>query len=140
MENNSKIIIDSGPLVAFLNNRDQFHKWTKLQLSTLKPPLLTCEAVLSETCFLLQNFPEAKKALFECFQRNLIRISFKVADEITAIKTLFHRYENVPMSFADACLVRMTEQYGDSIILTLDSDFHIYRKHGRQVIPCLIPK
>jgi hypothetical protein len=49
------------------------------------------------------------------------------------------KYSNVPMSLADACLVRMTETYADAILLTTDTDFRIYRRHGRRVVPCVMP-
>ena len=46
---------------------------------------------------------------------------------------------DVPMSLADACLVRMTETLPDPLLLTTDTDFHIYRRHSRQAIPCRMP-
>lgn len=136
---NPKTIIDTGPLVAFINRRDKQHEWIKLQLSNISPPLLTCEAVLAEACFLLQELHGGAAALLECVNRNLIEVSFTLNNEITAIIKMMSQYNDVPMSFADACLVRMAEHYSDSKILTLDSDFKIYRKHGRQVIPTLMP-
>lgn len=50
------------------------------------------------------------------------------------------RYADVPMSLADACLVRMSELSDDASVLTLDSDFRIYRRLGRQAIPLLTPR
>ena len=61
------------------------------------------------------------------------------AGRLEAFEELLRRYRNVPMSLADACLVRLSELYGDCAVLTLDSDFRIYRRHGRQVIPVLAP-
>lgn len=133
-------LIDTGPLVAFFNKRDTHHEWIKTQLAVISPPLLICEAVISEACFLLRNLAGAKEAVLECLHRNLIEVAFVLNDEATAIKKLLGRYANVPMSFADACLVRMSEQYDNSKILTLDKDFRIYRKHGRQIIPICIPE
>jgi predicted nucleic acid-binding protein len=52
---------------------------------------------------------------------------------------LLQKYANVPMSLADACLIRMTETLSDPIILTTDSDFRVYRRHSRQVVPCVMP-
>ena len=49
------------------------------------------------------------------------------------------RYSNVPMALADACLVRMAEQHANHTVLTLDSDFQIYRKHRREVISVIMP-
>lgn len=133
------IIIDTGPLVAFFNKRDTHHEWTKIQLATVTPPVFTCEAVISEACFLLRNLTGAKEAVLECLHRNLIEVSFTLKNEVTAIKKLLGRYATVPMSFADACLVRMAEQYDHSEIITFDHDFHVYRQHGRQVIPTRMP-
>lgn len=110
-----------------------------MQLTDITPPLLTCEAVISETCFLLRKISGAKEALFECIHRKLITIPFSLEKETTAIQRLMKRYNDIPMSLADACLVRLSEHYNNSKILTLDSDFKIYRRNGRQVIPILIP-
>ncbi|MHB1947387.1 MAG: type II toxin-antitoxin system VapC family toxin [Gammaproteobacteria bacterium] len=136
---NSKVIVDTGPLIAFLNAKDNYHAWAKYQLSKIKPPLMTCEAVLAEVCFLLSKYRTSCDALFELVQRKLIVTPFLLKDEIPAIKKLMTRYQDVPMSFADACLVRMSEQYSNSTVLTLDTDFHVYRRHSRQVISTLMP-
>ena len=53
---------------------------------------------------------------------------------------LIEKYSNVPMGFADACLVRMTETLADPFILTTDQDFRVYRRHSRQVVPCATPE
>ncbi len=57
-----------------------------------------------------------------------------------AVFKLLEKYADVPMSFADACLVRMTETLNDPMLLTTDSDFRIYRRHGRQIIPGVPPR
>lgn len=56
-----------------------------------------------------------------------------------SVLRLLNKYANIPMSLADACLVRMTETLPDPVILTTDSDFRIYRRHGRQIVPCAMP-
>ena len=65
---------------------------------------------------------------------------FQIADEADRIDFLMQRYQNVPMSLADACLVRMSEIYEDSAVLTLDSDFKIYRKNRNAIIPIIMPE
>lgn len=135
----SKIIIDTGPIIAFLNVKDNYHLWAKQQLSAIKPPLFTCEAVLAEVCFLLNKSKATHDSLFELLHRKLLVSSFTLSDEISAIKKLMMRYQDVPISLADACLVRMAELQSNSSILTLDRDFQIYRRHSRQVIPTLMP-
>ena len=66
--------------------------------------------------------------------------AFEFATHADEILRLMKKYSDVPMAFADACLVHMTEVYSDPILLTTDSDFGIYRRHGRQVVPCVTPR
>ena len=133
------VLIDTGPLVAYLNRADHHYRWAKSQLAGLSPPLLTCEAVLAETCFILQKYPGGQAAVLELLRRDAIRIGFSLQQEIEPISRLMARYANVPISLADASLVRMSEIFADSPVLTLDSDFRIYRRNGRQAIPLIIP-
>jgi len=78
-------------------------------------------------------------AVAELVERNLVVIDFDLSEEIQAVKKLMSKYANVPMSLADACLVRMTEIEKNSQIITLDQDFHVYRRFGRQQVPVLMP-
>jgi uncharacterized protein len=132
-------IADTSFLIALLSQRDQQHPWAKQQAATLAVPLLTCEAVLTETCFLLSRNQNSHRLIFALLDRQLLQISFNLAQEQTAIDQLMARYASVPMSLADACLVRMAEQIPQGKVLTLDRDFFIYRKHGTQVIPVITP-
>jgi predicted nucleic acid-binding protein len=133
------VLVDTGPLVAFLNQRDRYHTWAADHLAHMAPPLLTCEVVISETCFLLRSFPSGPIAVLELVDRGLLQTPFRLGDDIVRIKALMSRYASVPMSLADACLVRMAEQYPASPLLTCDSDLRIYRKHRRHVIATLMP-
>ena len=114
-----------------------FHK--SQQFAVIEPPLITCEAVITETCFLVQNIDKGIDNLMQLFHRGVVAISFNLADELPVVSRLLKKYSAVPMSLADACLVRMAEQFAKSSVLTLDSDFRVYRKHGRAVIPVLMP-
>lgn len=134
-----QVILDTGPLVALLNGRDFYHQWAKIHVGEMTPPLLTCEAVLSEACFLLRHVPNGPKTVMEMVKQGIVTIPFHLEEETVSIHKLLVRYANVPASLADVCLIRMAEQNVQSVIITLDSDFHIYRKHGRQVIPTIIP-
>jgi predicted nucleic acid-binding protein len=135
----NRVIVDTGPLVAYLLSGEHHHAWAVGRFSKLPPPFLTCEAVLSEACFLLARDGGSPDALLELVERGLIRVSFQLTDEMVGIRQLMRKYSDVPMSFADACLVRMTEQLTDCVVVTLDSHFRIYRRHGRKVIPALLP-
>jgi len=134
-----KALIDTGPLVAFLNRRDRHHEWAKQRLAELKPPLLTCEAVLSEACFLLRAQRGGAEAVLELLERALLQAAFNLDDEATSVRAIVTRYATVPASLADACLVRMAELHAESRVLTLDSHFTIFRIHGRKLIPTILP-
>lgn len=135
-----RIILDTGPLVAFLNKSDQFHDWAVMQFAQLSPPFFTCESVISEVCFLLRNTSNGAQNTLKLLERELIKLPFKLELEITSVLKLMNKYNNIPISLADACLVRMSEQISDSVICTLDGDFKIYRKDKRKVIPFIMPK
>ncbi len=134
-----RTLVDTGPLVAAINADDQHHAWAKEVFGRLSPPLFTCEAVLSEAQFLLQARGGNPMAVLEWVKSGVIELAFRAADEVERLLELQRAYADVPMSLADACLVRMTEQSGLSRVLTTDSDFRIYRRHRRQVIPLLAP-
>jgi predicted nucleic acid-binding protein len=131
------VIIDSSALVALLDARDQHHRWARVAVADLPLPWLTCEAVVVETLFLLDQ-TEADR-LKRLLRDGRLRVVYGLRDEPKAALDLMDRYANVPMSLADACLVRMTETLPDPLIVTTDADFKIYRRHSRQVVPCLVP-
>ncbi len=136
----AQVIVDTGPLVAFLNRRDNWHDWAVERLGEIHAPLLTCEAVLSEVAFLLRQDSRGSDALLELLERGLLTCPFHVDEAVEHVRRLMKRYRNVPMSLADACLVRMTEERTGATVLTLDRDFRVYRRLGRQVIPLIAPK
>ena len=133
------VILDTGPLVAFINRRDRYHGWSKQQWSHIHPPLLTCDAVLSEACFLLRDIDGGQSIVLELLKRGALTLPFRIEDSVNQIMWLLQKYSDIPMSLADACLVRMSELYAESSLLTLDDDFRIYRKNKRHIIPILTP-
>lgn len=122
-----------------IHRDDQYHAWSTEQAAEMAVPFLTCEAVLSEAYFLLKGIPNARESLVTLIVRGMVQVPFSLRDEIEPVARLLNRYANIPMSFADACLVRMCEQHSSSTLFTTDSDFRIFRKHGRQVIPVIMP-
>jgi uncharacterized protein len=103
-EETSLVILDTGPLVALINRADNFHAWAKVQFGTIHPPVITCEAVIAESWFLLRHLPAGQQALLRLVHQGLIDIQFSLAQELPEIVKLTARYANVPMSLADACL------------------------------------
>ena len=130
--------MDTSALVALLSKGDRNHNWAVRQWMQVNPPALTCDAVISETCFLLKR-RYLIEAVFEMIEVRAITIAFNLQEEASNVRVLMSRYESVPMSFADACLVRMTEQIPNSAVMTLDSDFKIYRKHRNEAIAVILP-
>ncbi|MBC7969456.1 MAG: PIN domain-containing protein [Verrucomicrobia bacterium] len=133
------VLLDTGPLVAFVKSKDQFHGWVTAELATIEQPLLTCEAVITEACFLLRTTHAGEETIMALLSDGYLQIPFRLEEEASAIGALLNRYRSVPMSLADACLVRMAELYGGSSVLTLDSDFQIYRKDKNQAISVIKP-
>jgi uncharacterized protein len=133
------VIADAGPLVAYLKHDDNDHDWAEEVFRRLTNPLLTCEAALSEAFFLLQQTHGGAEKLLGLLERGIVIPNFNLFDELAAVGQLLRRYENVPMSLADACLVRMVELHHDATVLTLDSDFQIYRKNRRHPITLIYP-
>ena len=131
------VIADAGFLVALLSRRDSHHAWAVANAAGHPPPWSCCEAVLSEAFHLLG--PPGRPALSGLLRRRAVVSAFDLAKDMQPVLTLMQKYANVPMSLADACLVRMTEMCADPIILTTDRDFRIYRRHSRQMVPCVMP-
>ena len=134
-----RVLADTGPLVALLDRRDIHHRWVRDELGRLHDPLFTCEAVLSEAFFLVSRLRNGVQALAGLLREDLVRPDFSYLSQAAEILRLLARYSSVPMSFADACLVRMSEVERDCIIFTTDRDFLTYRRHRRQPIPLISP-
>ena len=133
----ASVLVDAGFLVALLSRRDSNHGWAAVQAARHAPPWNMCEAALSEAFHLLGV--RGTPALAALMRRGAVVSSFHLSEDVDAVLKLMQKYADVPMSFADACLVRMTEQLSDPVLLTTDADFRIYRRHGRQVVPCVMP-
>jgi predicted nucleic acid-binding protein len=131
-------LVDAGFLVALLSRRDANHRWAAAQAERFPPPWTTCEAVLPETSHLLGS--QGSRALATLLRRGALVCGYRFADDMEAVLKLLEKYADVPMSFADACLVRMTETVNDPVLLTTDADFRVYRRHGRQAVPCVLPR
>lgn len=131
------VLVDAGFVVALLSSRDAHHRWAVALASELPPPWHTCEGVLSEAFHVLGE--SAAPSLGELLRRHALVVAFTFSENLDPVVKLIEKYSNVPMGFADACLVRMTETLADPILLTTDGDFRVYRRHSRQVVPCVTP-
>jgi len=132
------VLVDAGFVLALLSRRDNHHEWAVTQASELPPPWSTCEAALSESFHLLGG--RGARNLSTLLRRRALLVAFELADSLEPVVRLIEKYSDVPMSLADACLVRMTETLADPVIVTTDQDFRVYRRHSRQVVPCITPE
>ncbi len=135
-------LVDTGPLVAFFDRSDADHEWAKDQWTKAPLPMLTCEAVLAEAAYLLQNHAGmAPERLLALFDRGIISVPFRLEEHASLVARLLERYRDQEMQLADACLVRMSELKRDCRVFTLDkTEFQVYRRFERQVIPLVSPK
>lgn len=131
------VLVDAGFLVALLSRGDRHHAWAAAQLPGLPAPWQTCEAALSEAFHLVG--PRGRPALGAPLRRGAVVPAFHLASEQGRALGLMQKYQDVPMSLADACLVRMSEMVTDPVVLTTDADSRVHRRHGGQAIPCRTP-
>ena len=129
------MIVDAGFLVALLSGRDANHGWAAAQAARLPPPWTTCEASAAEAFRLLG--PTGAGGLRALLERRAATCTFHAGKELAPVLKLMAKY--APMSFEDACLVRMTETLSDPILLTTDTEFRNYRRFGRKAVPCVTP-
>ena len=131
-----KGIADTGFLVAFANRHDQHHQWAVSVASHVTEPLLTCEAVLAETAFHLQN----SAVVLAMIAEGLATVAFSCDEHLAPLAALAKRYADRHPDLADLCLVRMSELHPRYSIITVDrADFRVYRRNKRETIPIICP-
>jgi predicted nucleic acid-binding protein len=129
-------IADTGFLVAFASRRDSHHDWAVELESHLTVPLLTCEPVLAETAFHLQDV----RVVLGLLEDRFIELAFDVNDHLPHLFSLARRYADRKPDLADLCLIRMSELNPNHTLITIDrEDFSVYRRNKREVIPLICP-
>lgn len=132
-------LIDAGPLVAFLSASDRHHQWASDGFDAVRGRLVSCEAVVSEASFLVARDGHRRPVILELIERMGIELQ-PLGPELRALRHLMDKYASVPMSFADACLVRLSELHSSSVVMTCDADFHTYRRSSRRIVNTLMPR
>ncbi len=130
-----KGIADTGFLVALANRRDHHFPWAFALAASVREPLLTCEAVLSEAAFHLQN----SRLVMGLLDTGLVRLAFDIESHRQEIKVLAERYASRQPDLADLCLIRLSELHPTLPVITVDGDFRIYRRNRRETIPVIMP-
>ncbi len=120
-------LLDTGCIVALLDRSEQYHAQCAEVVTKLDAPLMTCEAVIAESCYLLRNLPGAAEAVLDNVERGVFQVPYHLADSTSRLQKLLAKYADVPMDLADACLVDMATELRTGRVLTLDRDFEIYR-------------
>ncbi len=131
-----KAIADTGFVVALLNSKDQHHRWANSLVPSFREALLTCESVIVEAAYLLAD----PRPVLELLDTGFLELGFHLEDHITEVAALAQRYFDQSPDICDLCIIRMSEVYRDRNILTTDRrDFTVYRRHQRELIPCIFP-
>lgn len=132
------IICDTGPLVAYLNRNDSYHSWAVAVMKQVRPPALTCEAVLTETAYFLREDGVDVDPLFKLIERKALLVDFDLSVHWPRVRALMKRWEQ--MDLADASIVVMSELHAKCQVLTVDrTDFSVYRRNDRQIIDFIAP-
>jgi uncharacterized protein len=133
------ILLDTGVIVALLDRSERHHRSCVRALETLAAPLVTCEAVIAESCYLLRGLPGAPEAVLENVARGTFQISFQLSRSASQIQRVLRKYRDQEVDLADACLVHLASQLRCGDILTLDRDFEVYRWGNNKRFDLLIP-
>jgi predicted nucleic acid-binding protein len=121
------VLLDTGVIVALLDRSERLHRACAGAVRELQAPLITCEAVIAESCYLLRNLSGAAEAVIENVAAGIFLIPFQLSRESAGVKHVLRKYRDCKIDLADACLIRLADEFGTADILTLDQDFLIYR-------------
>ena len=121
------VLLDTGVIVGLLDRSEKRHQACADAVQELEAPLITCEAVIAESCFLLRNLAGAPEAVIENVSAGIFQIAFQLSREAAGVKHVLRKYRDRKIDLADACLIRLADEFGTGDILTLDGDFEIYR-------------
>jgi predicted nucleic acid-binding protein len=133
------VLLDTGVIYALLNKRESRHEECLQVFRDLYRPIVTCEAVIVESCFLLSKYSEGIEVLLTNVKSGLFGIPFRIAESALEVLEILGKYRDTPADFADACLIAMANQLGTGDILTLDGDFKHYRWRRNRAFNLLIP-
>jgi predicted nucleic acid-binding protein len=121
------VLLDAGVIVALLDRSEKFHQACAEAVQSLEAPLVTCEPVIAESCYLLRNLSGAPEAVIDNISSGIFQLPFQLSREALGVKQILRKYRDRKIDLADACLIRLADEFGTAEILTLDKDFEIYR-------------
>lgn len=121
------VLLDTGVIVALLDRSERLHKACAEAVQQIEAPLITCEAVIAESCYLLRSVDGASAAVIENVAAGIFQIPFQLSHEAAGVRQVLRKYRDRQIDLADACLIRLADEFGTGDILTLDGDFAVYR-------------
>ncbi len=121
------VLLDTGFIVALLDRSEMNHKRCAQTIQNVTQPLVTCEAVIAESCYLLRGLAGASEAVLENVEKGVFQIPFSIVRSAGPVRRILRKYRDRKIDFADACLILLAEEVENGEILTLDSDFQFYR-------------
>jgi predicted nucleic acid-binding protein len=132
------VLLDTGPLVAFLSRDDAHHDRAVHLFDECAAPLRSCEAVIAEACFLMRKVhPAGPAEVVSLGRRGVFELGVSIAEHWPDIEALLKKYADRRISLADACLIRCAEIHDEPRILTFDDDFAVYRWGRRRTFDVL---
>ena len=121
------VLLDTGVIVALLDRSERQHDRCAAIVAELEQPLVTCEAVIAESCYLLKKMPGAADAVLENVAHGIFQVPFQLSRSAASVRSIMRKYRDRPADFADACLIHLADELSTAEILTLDRDFEFYR-------------
>ncbi|MGD0404535.1 MAG: PIN domain-containing protein [Candidatus Acidiferrales bacterium] len=121
------VLLDTGVIVALLDRSESFHQACARAVREVEAPLVTCEAVITESCYLLRSLSGASGAVIENVAAGIFQVPFQLSRDTAGVRKVLQKYKDRKIDLADACLIRLADEFGTGDILTLDQDFAIYR-------------
>ena len=133
------VLLDTGVIVALLNGNEPYHFKSAEAIATIRNPFVTCEAVITESCYMLRKIPGAREKVLSNVAHGIFELPFHLLDSAANVEAIMEKYRDTPADFADACLIHMADELDTGDILTLDSDFRHYRWRKTKPFNLLIP-
>lgn len=135
----AECIVDTGPLVGWINRTDQWHAWAVRTLLDLEPPLITCEAVIAETVWHMHSSAEAVDQLYGLIEQGALRVVELLPGHVAHLRALSAKY--APIDCCDTAVIRLSELHPRARVVTTDTrHFKIYRRHRNEPLPLLTPE
>jgi predicted nucleic acid-binding protein len=132
------VLLDTGVIVSLLDRSEKYHHACAAAIRELDAPLITCEAVLAESCYLLRNLPGAPETVIENVAAGIFQVPFQLSRETLTVRQVLRKYRDRRIDLADACLIWLADEFATADILTLDKDFEVYRWSRRKPFRLLL--